>query len=686
MLTDPTPQATRPTRPHHWREWRHWRHLGGRALQTPLPWLAASAAALLLVAGLIQRLADQHLSNDAQRVAVGWGHHLSQVVPDFDLLFLGELPGPQAQDRLAGLRGTAGLQRFSLFDRDGRLLLVSESVGTAPRDEDASASSRQHARAVALSEQPITELLHATGDAGEAVLSRSWVPARLGSQVVGVIEIVADQSATAQVVSASFRNAALTAGGAMLLCMLGAAALVRLRAGREREALHQASFLAEHDALTGALSHGPFNQRLQQACLEAERAARRPGASKAGLAVICIDLDAFGEVNERHGHQVGDELLRATSQRLSEVLRGGDLLARLAGDRFGVLQPGAADSGAVTALVERIVERLGQPHQLPGLGEGVRISTCVGVAVYGVDGDDADTLLHNAELALLRAKASGRGAWSFYDPSLDRTLQERRALAADLRTALDQGWLRLHYQPVYAGDGLTLRGYEALARWPHPTRGFVPPATFIPVAEETGQIEALGQWVLHSACAEAARWPDPLSVAVNLSAAQFAAGPGVLIRVQQALQTSGLPPHRLELEITESLLMQHTEEVLATLHTLRELGVRIAMDDFGTGFSSLAYLWRFPFDKLKIDRAFTQGLGTDPRVRVVVRSIVRLAHSLSIRVNAEGVETEAQRDALRQLGCDELQGYLLGRPIPAERLPHIENEVVAIVVPDVELV
>jgi EAL domain-containing protein (putative c-di-GMP-specific phosphodiesterase class I) len=238
---------------------------------------------------------------------------------------------------------------------------------------------------------------------------------------------------------------------------------------------------------------------------------------------------------------------------------------------------------------------------------------------------------------------------------------------------------------VFAGDGQTLKGYEALARWPHPTRGMVPPAVFIPVAEDSGQIVELGRWVLASACAEARRWPEPLSVAVNLSTAQFAQGLDVVQDVRDALHKSGLPGHRLELEITESLLMHHTDEVLAILHALRALDVRIAMDDFGTGYSSLAYLWRFPFDKLKIDRAFTQGLSVDQRVDVIVRSIVRLAHSLSIRVNAEGVETEEQRNALHQMGCDELQGYLLGRPSPAERLLHVEQEVVAIVVPDVEL-
>jgi diguanylate cyclase (GGDEF)-like protein len=654
----------------------------------PVAWLLAAATALLALALVIQHLAGRHLAADAERVAVGWGQQMARVVPDLDLVFEGERPGPQAQDRLLSLRDIAGLVRYRMFAPDGELVLLSESMGTPPRAEDAEPAAAEQARRVARSQHPETELLRGDGVTLPAVYSRAWVPAMLGAHVAGVIEVVVDQTELARTTESSFQRAAVVAGGAMLLCMLAAAGLLRHRAGQEQRARERINFLAEHDALTGALNHSQFSSRLAVACEGQARPqlGNRSGSrSRGGLAVICIDLDSFGEVNENHGHGVGDLLLRRTAQRLQDVLRGGDLLARMAGDRFAVLQQGAVDGASVTALVERIVASLAEPHELAGTGTSLRISACVGAALFGVDGKDADSLLHNAEMALLRAKSGGRGAWSFYDASLDRALQERRSLAKDLGESIQKGWLRLHFQPVFGSDGHTLKGYEALARWPHPTRGMVPPVVFIPVAEDSGQIVELGRWVLATACAEAQRWPEPLSVAVNLSTAQFARGLDVVQDVKDALRNSGLPGHRLELEITESLLMHHTDEVLAILHALRALGVRIAMDDFGTGYSSLAYLWRFPFDKLKIDRAFTQGLGVDQRVNVIVRSIVRLAHSLSIRVNAEGVETEEQRDALRQLGCDELQGYLLGRPTPAERLPHIEEEVVGIVVPDVEL-
>ena len=637
--------------------------------------LCAAVAVVVGVAAAVQKMADLHLAAEAERVAQAWARHLGSAVPDIDLLFLGELPSPQAQERLTAMRGMAGLFQFKLYDLQGSLRVVSDSVGTPARPQDTDPASQDQARLAAQGGKLASVLRHGNNPPWPAVYSRAFVPVRHGTRTIGVIEVLVDQSELASATTRAIRHAALLAGLAMALCIGAAAALLQRRAVNERKAQDRATFLTEHDALTGALNHRDFSRRVDQAC-QASRGAQ--AGQTIGLAVMCIDLDGFADINSRHGHPVGDELLRRTGERLQSVLRGADLLARLAGDRFAVLQHGVADSASVTALVQRIVSGLGEPHDLPGLDEAVLISASVGAALQGVDGHDAGTLLHNAELALLRAKASGRGAWSFYDASLDCRLQDRRALANDLRQAIAQRWLRLHFQPVYAAAAGRLIGYEALARWSHPTRGSVPPMEFIPVAEETGQIQALSRWVLDAACTEAATWPAPLSVAVNLSAAQFRDNAGsqtIVAEVLAALHSSGLAPERLELEITESLLMNHTEQVLATLHALRALGVRIAMDDFGTGYSSLAYLWRFPFDKLKIDRTFTQGLGSDPRVAVIVRSIVTLAHSLSIRVNAEGVETVAQRDALWLQGCDELQGYLLGRPVPVERLVHRETEV-----------
>ena len=636
--------------------------LGARLRQ--FAWIAGLAGALLAVGGVvmaIDRQAERHLAADAERAALAWARHIAAKVPDIDLVFAGELPSPQAQEHLTSMRGTAGLFRFKLYDPEGRLLLVSDSVGTTPAPEDNSPADRAKALRAASAEASLVELRR--GGAGRpAVYSEAYVPVRQRDDVIGVVEVYLDQTDVAQTTATSFRGAALTASSALGLAFLVGGLLWRWRARHDRDTEQRMRFLAHNDVLTGAMNAAHFREALARACGQAT-------AGGAGLAVLCIDIDRFSDVNDAHGRAGGDRLLRQVADRLRGVLRGADLLARLAGDRFAVLQHEVTDSHAVKALAQRIVDSLAQPHTLGSDGSRVVATASVGAAIHGVDGDHADGLLHNAELALQRAKGGG-GSWSFYDARLDGVLQERRALVQDLRDALARNALGLHFQPIFAGRGGTLVGYEALARWPHPRRGFISPADFIPVAEETGQIEALGHWVLHSACNEAASWPSGLSVAVNLSPAQFRREGAIVEDVRAALAASGLAPQRLELEITESLLMNHTDHVMQALRELHAMGVRIAMDDFGTGFSSLAYLWRFPFDKLKIDRAFTQGLGGDGKVDAIVRSIVTLAHSLAIRVNAEGVETEAQRQTLVKLGCDELQGFLLGRPLPPQRLTH----------------
>jgi diguanylate cyclase (GGDEF)-like protein len=645
-----------------------------------LAWLVVVTAAVGLPLAAIEHLVERYLLADAERSAVGWARHIASNVPDLDLVFMGEPATQHAQDHLAAMRGVAGLFRFKLFDTRGRLLLVSESLATPAPSGDDEGDLDAVAAAVARGARGEVALERGDGVQRPAVYSEAYVPVLHGGRPAGVVQVFIDQSELAATTASSFQRAALAAGSALALFFACAVALWRRHSGHVRHAEERVHFLARHDVLTGALNAATLREGLAQACAAVPRApapdatgAPDPGAAPAGLAVLCIDLDRFSDVNDAHGRATGDELLRQVAARLRDVLRGADLLGRLAGDRFAVLQREVADSAAVRALAQRVVDSLAQPHRLPGLAGEITVTASVGAAIHGVDGDDADALLHAAELALQRAKSGGSARWSFYDAALDRVLQERRALAHDLRDAIARDALKLHFQPVFAaGEGQRLIGYEALARWPHPLRGFVPPSEFIPVAEETGQIEALGRWVLASACREAASWPQPLAVAVNLSPAQFRQPGAIVAEVRAALADSGLAPARLELEITESLLMSHTEQVLATLRELHALGVRIAMDDFGTGYSSLAYLWRFPFDKLKIDRAFTQGLGADGKVDVIVRSIVTLAHSLGIRVNAEGVETAEQHVALRRHGCDELQGYLLGRPQPVERLLHRE--------------
>ncbi|AWN55788.1 GGDEF-domain containing protein [Methylobacterium sp. 17Sr1-1] len=420
--------------------------------------------------------------------------------------------------------------------------------------------------------------------------------------------------------------------------------------------------LAGHDALTGLPNRAQMQERLDAAL------AARTGDQ--AVSVLCLDLDGFKEVNDTHGHPVGDELLRLVAQRLQEAVGATALVGRLGGDEFAVIRCAPSHPAGVAALAERIVQLLRRPFEVQG--HEVGIGTSIGLAMTDEPGLTTAELLRRADVALYQAKASGRNGWRSFDPAMDADLQRRRQLGTDLRVALAEGQLDLHYQPIVAAEGSALRAREALLRWRHPREGFVSPGEFIPIAEATGQIRRLGAWALAQACADAASWPAEVKVAVNLSPAQFV-GDGLVEEVTAALKATGLPPGRLELEITESVLLQDDEATLAILHRLRALGVGTAMDDFGTGYSSLSYLRRFPFDKIKIDRCFVQGLGQEAGEETgsveIVRATVGLGKALGMIVLAEGVETEAQAAILREAGCDELQGYLFGRPCPVGALP-----------------
>jgi len=626
-------------------------------------WLLATAAALLAVFFGVQQVARQYLREDAERTAVAWARYVGKAVPDVERVFAGEMPSPAMVAAMETLRGASTLFRYKFFAADGRYLLVSDSFTTRPPADAGGGFSHPTAATVALGGGNDVALKEGDGIKRPPLYSEAYVPMLRDGKLIGVVEVYIDQTARAATIAQAFRRVVLLAGATLGAVFALGAWLWWRRVRQEREAEERVRYLAHHDVLTGAVNRASFELALKQASWR-----RTQGGP--GFAVLCVDLDHFKDTNDSLGHAAGDELLRQATARLRALVRSADVVARLGGDEFALLQSGVDGSEAVATLAQRVVDSLAEPYAL--MGQRAAGSASVGAAIQGIDGDAAEVLMHRADLALYRAKSKGRGCYSFYDAALDRELQDRRALTQDLHDALAQGSLVLHFQPVYDGAGHQLRGYEALTRWPHPTRGFVPPLEFVPLAEETGLIDELGRWVLRTACAEAAGWPDGLSVAVNLSPSQFKREGVIVEEIRDALAAAGLPAQRLEVEITESLLMNNTEPVLRMLNALHTMGVRIAMDDFGTGYSSLAYLWRFPFDKVKIDRAFTQHLGDDGRVDLIVGSIVSLAHSLDIRVNAEGVETEAQRNALRDHGCDELQGFLLGRPMPRERLAHDE--------------
>jgi len=430
---------------------------------------------------------------------------------------------------------------------------------------------------------------------------------------------------------------------------------VTLRKDSEARIAH----MARHDELTGLANRVLFRERIEQAIARARRTEER-------FAVLLLDLDRFKGVNDTMGHPAGDLLLRITAQRLCRVVREIDTVARLGGDEFAIVQTSVERRADVERLCSRILDAIKQPYDIEG--HGVDMATSIGIAVAPDDGLEAEGLLKNADIALYAVKTGGRGSWQFFEPAMEAQAQARSALEHDLRHALPAGELEVVYQPAIDLDSNEISGVEALLRWNHPQRGLVMPAEFIPVAEDIGLIAEIGEWVLNTACAAAIAWPASVRIAVNLSPVQFKDGRLVEI-VKNALAKSGLPAHRLELEITETVVLQEDQANRAALQELGALGVSIALDDFGIGYSSLSYLRAFPFSKIKIDQSFVRELGDKSDGAPIVRAIADLGRSLGVATIAEGVETPAQLRLVRAAGCKEAQGFLFSRPVPASEVP-----------------
>ena len=423
--------------------------------------------------------------------------------------------------------------------------------------------------------------------------------------------------------------------------------------------------LAHYDALTGLPNRVTFYERLETVLSRQRRSET--------IGVLSLDLDRFKNVNDTLGHPVGDQLLKAAADRMRSCVRSEDLVARLGGDEFAIVQGSSTQSSDLSALATRLIEVVGAPYDLDG--HQVIVGTSVGIAVAPTDSNQPDQLMKNADLALYRAKANGGGAFRFFEAEMDARMQARHALELDLRKAVVNGEFELFYQPVIDVKTGQINSFEALIRWHHPERGMIAPLEFIPVAEETGLIVQIGEWVLRRACSEAVRWPKHITIAVNLLPAQFKSR-NLVPMVINALAASGLPATRLELEITELVLVQENEGAFATLHQLRDLGIKIAMDDFGTGYSSLGYLRSFPFDKIKIDQSFIRDLPGKLESLAIVRAVVGLSSSLGITTIAEGVETKEQLASVTAEGCNEFQGYLISWPKPAADVERLLGELV----------
>ena len=430
-----------------------------------------------------------------------------------------------------------------------------------------------------------------------------------------------------------------------------------------RQTESRMAHMAYHDGLTDLPNRAAFLQALSQMIEACANTSEE-------FAVLSVDLDGLKEINDVFGHATGDKVLIEVARRIQTVARGG-VVARLSGDEFGLIIDGRQPE-AGKALAQQLAVIMATEFQIDG--KSVRTGVTTGISVFPANGADAASLLANAGAALFRAKAKARGAIGLYEPEMDQQIRDRRVLHQELSVAIRNGELSLYYQPQ-AKSGHTVAtseiiGFEALARWLHPVRGFVPPSDFIPLAEESGLIVEMGEWILRQACREAASWPKPLQIAVNLSPAQFMHGDLVGL-VHSILLETGLAPGRLELEITEGVLIEDFDRGLALLRRLKALGVRVSMDDFGSGYSSLSYLQAFPFDKIKIDRDFVLNLGRNPQSAAIVRAVIGLGHGLDMSIVAEGVETEQQLVFLADQGCDAVQGYLIGKPLPIGQYPHL---------------
>jgi diguanylate cyclase (GGDEF)-like protein len=615
-------------------------------------------ALCLLIGGILvgtKVTTDYLLFKDATATARNWARLLAETVTDLEQIAAGEEPTKASMTLFEWAQKAGQVFRYEIYNREGYSQLVSDHGVT---QVNLSTFSPEAVRALATN-GPIVDVRAGTVAGKPKFYGLAYVPVIVDNRAVAIVAAYVDETEKHDL----FYRTSLIA--ALSLCTLaalsfGLPAFAWYRRTKEKQqADRRIRFLAHHDALTGLANRAQLIERLEAAL------AVLP-LRQSGIAVHFLDLDRFKQVNDSLGHDGGDSLLKTVAERLRAVIRIEDVVARLGGDEFVVLQTGIAGKVQAEDFARRIISAVTAPMKLNDRPFSATVS--VGVALAPADGTDAERLLKSADLALYKAKTDGRNCFRFFLAEMDTELRARFKLEAMIRDAVLHDRFELHYQPLFEMSERRLIGYEALIRLPAEDGKLIPPLVFIPVAEDLQLIDKIGAWVLREACRTAATWPEHLTVAVNLSPAQFLAG-RVSDIVAAALKEAGLAAHRLELEITETLLLGNSEAIMAELQTLKAMGVAIVMDDFGTGYSSLSYLWRFPFDKIKIDRSFMQGFdGSGRDVKTVVKTIIALGRELNMRVTVEGVETATQAAFLDKADGDQAQGFFFGRPIPASEV------------------
>jgi diguanylate cyclase (GGDEF)-like protein len=623
--------------------------------------IAVLVAVLAVLAGgtwlAVTVTTKQLMNSEAMSTARDWAHYLAKNVSDLENIASGEQPSAASMAFFQGTRHAGQVFRYVIYNREGYSQLISERDRIAPVDLS---EFNADAALAASSGQSIVNVHEAQAGEGPAIFARAYVPAMTHNHVVAVVAAYVDETEQ----SAVYRKSALLSAVTIWVLAglsFGIPAIAWYHRTKEKQqADRRIQFLAHHDVLTGLANRAQLAERIESALATRQDTGRT-------VAVHFIDIDHFKEVNDTLGHDGGDYLLRCIGQRLRGLMiRSEDFVARLDGDEFVIVQTGIFGPDQTEPFAHRIATVLAAPISFKN--HEITPSVTIGVAIAPIGGMTPDQLLKSADLALYNGKSAGRNCVRNFTPEMEEALKTRIVLEKTVRDAIGNGNLDLHYQPIYEVSRKQLVGFEALVRLPGPNGTLISPAVFIPITEEIHLTSKVSAWVLREACKTATTWPDHLTVAVNLSPADFATS-AIVDTVADALEESGLEPHRLELEITETLLLGNNEQTLDDLKELKAMGIAIVMDDFGTGYSSLSYLWKFPFDKIKIDRSFMENFkkaGGD--VKTVVKAVIALAREMRMRVTIEGVENASQVDFLYETDADQVQGFYFGKPAPAARI------------------